>query len=120
MKIKLHAARPHARFMPSCQWLGTVTDSGQTGTLMLTAEGRYCIVQRGEARALDADAVAIALAEAMSRSPGRPVSAEGRMSMYSVNLSTSDVERARKLGEGNLSAGLREALRAYVFPTDGS
>lgn len=119
MKINLRQVSKSFGFHPDCKWLGIVIDdTGRQGNLMQGPEGAYFSVRMGQAHALDPDAVAMALAEAVEAKLGRPTT--DRRYVRSVTLSATDVERARKAGGGNVSAGISKALAAYVYPTDGS
>lgn len=87
--------------------LGTVTHGdGETGALArVEATGAYVQVNAGIARALDGRKVAAALG-----TTGRPAEMEGgkRVNVY---LDAESLERAAKLGSGNVSEGIRRALR---------
>lgn len=87
--------------------LGTVTrGDGDTGALVrIEATGVYVQVNAGAARSLDGRKVAAALGVG-----GRPVELEGgkRVNVY---LDTASLQRAAELGDGNVSEGIRRALR---------
>jgi hypothetical protein len=42
----------------------------------------------------------------------KPLNKSGPMRQYKVRLTAKEARQARKLGKGNLSAGIREALAA--------
>lgn len=42
---------------------------------------------------------------------GRPTEIDGPTKKYSVTLDNATTEKAKRLGRGNLSAGLRDAVR---------
>lgn len=113
MHVKLHTVRAQPNFLPACQWLGTVTtDAGNQGALM-ELDGRYFIVRKGNAEPLDALAVAQAIAADMTRTPGRP-SLHGRpMRRCLATLTDEHADKARAIGGGNLSLGIRRALDNY-------
>lgn len=103
-------------FLGNCQWLGTVVvDDGRRGALMLTADGNYVMVQSHKrTTTLPPDQVAAALAEAMmpkgaqsTRGVGRPAEHGEPMLHRMVSLPAAAIEHARKVGAGNLSAGIR-------------
>lgn len=87
--------------------LGTVTRGGyDTGALVRLASGVYVQVNAGVIRRLDGRKVAAALGTA-----GRPpkMGGGGRINVY---LDAASVEAARRLGEGNVSLGIRRAIEA--------
>ena len=47
---------------------------------------------------------------------GRPVVQEGVQKPRSVKLSDDNVELAKRIGEGNMTLGIRMALEAYNSP----
>jgi ABC-type transport system involved in cytochrome c biogenesis ATPase subunit len=49
------------------------------------------------------------------RGPGRPPTGERTMERFNVILDLLSLKRARELGNGNLSAGIRKAL-ALALP----
>lgn len=49
--------------------------------------------------------------ETTKRRPGRPTTIDAKR--VCVTLDARSVERARAIGEGNVSKGIREALKAY-------
>lgn len=53
--------------------------------------------------------------EQVKRKPGRPPTVLGGMRRVCVQLDQGTLERARLLGDGNLSAGLRAAV-ARLWP----
>lgn len=113
MRIRLHYVAPMQGFDPRCQWLGTVEDDGGSGKLLLGPTGLYVKVVRGHGVPLDQDEVTMALADAMGRPRGRAADPAGKLERSTVLLSAEDTQRARSIGQGNLSAGLRTAVRAY-------
>ena len=86
--------------------LGTVTrDEGDTGALVrMNATGAYVQVNAGAIRSLDGRKVAAALGTA-----GRPVEMAGgkRRNIY---LDAASREKAERIGNGNVSEGIRIAL----------
>lgn len=93
--------------------LGTVTrDNGDTGALArIERTGAYVQVNAGAVRTLDGRKVAAALG-----ATGRPVTIDARR--VNVTLDEATIERAKALGAGNLSAGLREAVRTAQVRTE--
>ena len=93
--------------------LGTVTrGNGDTGALArIGRTGAYVQVNAGAVRALDGRKVAAALG-----STGRPVTIDARR--VNVTLDEVTIEQAKALGAGNLSAGLREAVRIAQARTE--
>lgn len=86
--------------------LGTVTRGGDTGALVrFEKTGRYAQVTAGATRALDGRAVAAALGTG-----GRPAALDAgqRVNVY---LDAESAAIARALGGGNVSAGIRAALK---------
>ena len=90
--------------------LGTVTRDGyDTGALVrIDATGMYVQVNAGAIRNLDGRKVLSALGTA-----GRPTEMTGgrRVQVY---LDDASIEAATKLGDGNLSAGIRAALKSQT------
>lgn len=88
--------------------MGTVTrDDFDTGALVrVEATGAYVQVNAGAIRNLDGRKVAAALGTA-----GRPSEMDGgkRINVY---LDAQSVELASRLGGGNISEGIRRALKA--------
>lgn len=86
--------------------IGTVTrDIGDTGALArMNATGAYVQVNAGAIRSLDGRKVAAALGTA-----GRPVEMAGgkRSNIY---LDAASREKAERIGNGNVSEGIRIAL----------
>ena len=86
--------------------LGTVTrDVGDTGALVrMDKAGVYAQINAGAIRNLDGRKVAAALGIT-----GRPEEMDGgkRVNVY---LDASSLERARDIGNGNISVGIRIAL----------
>lgn len=87
--------------------LGTVTrDGSDTGALVrIEATGLYVQVNAGAIRSLDGRKVAAALGTA-----GRPSEMEGgkRVNVY---LDADSLAVAAKLGNGNVSEGIRKSLK---------
>lgn len=87
--------------------LGTVTRDGfDTGALVrIESTGLYAQVNAGTIRSLDGRTVAAALGTA-----GRPSEMEGgkRVNVY---LDADSLAIAAKLGDGNVSEGIRKALK---------
>jgi hypothetical protein len=87
--------------------LGTITrDEGDTGALVrIDRTGLYVQVNAGAVRSLDGRKIAAALGTA-----GRPSQMEGgkRVNVY---LDAETLAAAAKLGEGNVSEGIRKSLR---------
>lgn len=91
--------------LPGAVVLGIVTRSNSTGALMrIKRTGAYVQVNAGVARKLDGRKVAAALGAF-----GRPSEMKDgkRVNVY---LDAESERRARELGRGNMSAGIREAL----------
>lgn len=85
--------------------LGTVTIGMETGALIrMKATGSYMQVNAGAMRGLDGRKVSAALGIT-----GRPTEVDGgkRINVY---LDKKSIERATKLGDGNVSEGIRRAL----------
>ena len=89
--------------------LGTVTrDEGDTGALVrIEVTGVYVQVNAGAVRSLDGRKVAAALGTA-----GRPAEMAGgkRSNIY---LDATSREIAERIGNGNISEGIRLALASY-------
>ena len=89
--------------------LGTVTrDVGDTGALVrMDKTGVYAQINAGAIRNLDGRKVAAALGIT-----GRPEEMDGgkRVNVY---LDAASLERARDIGNGNISEGIRLALASY-------
>lgn len=86
--------------------IGTVTRDGyDTGALARLPTGSYVQVNAGAIRNLDGRAVAAALGNA-----GRPSEMDGgrRVNVY---LDAESIEIATQLGNGNVSEGIRRALK---------
>ena len=90
--------------------LGTVTRDGtDTGALVrMEKTGAYLQINAGCARSLDGRAVAAALGTG-----GRPATLTGgkRVNVY---LDDASIDAAAKLGDGNVSEGIRVALKKVV------
>ncbi len=88
--------------------LGTVTrEGGETGALArIETTGAYVQVNAGAVRTLDGRKVAAALG-----TTGRPAEMEGgkRVNVY---LDAASLAAAAALGDGNVSEGIRKALKA--------
>lgn len=91
--------------------LGTVTRDGfDTGALVrIESTGLYAQVNAGAIRSLDGRTVAAALGTA-----GRPSEMEGgkRVNVY---LDADSLAIAAKLGDGNVSEGIRKALKPTIY-----
>lgn len=88
--------------------LGTVTlGIGDTGALVRMQSGVYVQINAGALRSLDARKVAAALGQYSFG--GRPKTIDGarRVNMY---LDEHSIAKAKELGRGNLSEGIRAAL----------
>jgi hypothetical protein len=86
--------------------LGTVTICAETGALVRIEEnGRYAMVNAGAVRLLDGRSVAAALGTS-----GRPQKMSGgrRADVY---LDAASLAAAERLGDGNVSEGIRRALK---------
>lgn len=110
------------RFHPRCQWLGTVVvNDGRRGALMLSPEGCYVMVRSyNRTTELVAEQVAQAIAEALSaqpppqkRPPGRPAPVEPLIP-FGSKLPAAMLAHARKVGGGNLSAGIRAIVADHM------
>lgn len=85
--------------------LGSVTVGAETGALVrIERTGAYCMLVGGALRRLDGRSVSAALGIA-----GRKSTVIGQR--VNVYLDADSVEVARRLGGGNVSAGIREALK---------
>ena len=89
--------------------LGTVTrETGETGALVrIERTGIYLQVNAGVTRSLDGRKVAAALGLT-----GRPSEMTGgkRVNVY---LDAASIDAASRIGEGNVSAGIRRAVDAW-------
>lgn len=115
-----------AMFPNGCQWLGTVVvDDGRRGALMLSLSGQYIMVQSYKrTTVLVAERVAEALAEAMTREApkprqpggpvGRPPEHGERMLQRMVSLTPAMVTEAQRIGQGNISAGVRAMVADHM------
>ena len=114
MKITVDAAgnwRLYTNTVPAgAVVLGTVTRDGtDTGALVrMEKTGAYLQINAGCARSLDGRAVAAALGTG-----GRPATMAGgkRVNVY---LDDASLDAAAKLGDGNVSEGIRVALKKVV------
>jgi len=85
--------------------LGTVTVGSETGALVrIDRTGAYCMLVGGALRRIDGRSVAAALGHACRK----PTIDGQRINVY---LDADSIEGARRLGGGNISAGIREAIR---------
>lgn len=93
---------------PGTVALGTVTrPDGDTGALIrFERTGRYAQLNAGAVRMLDGRKVSGALGTA-----GRPEEIGARR--INVTLDEATIERARAIGDGNVSAGIRRAVQAF-------
>ncbi len=91
---------------PGSVALGTVRrENGDEGALVrFERTGQYAQVNAAVVRTLDGRKVAAAMGTA-----GRPTEIDARR--VNVTLDEVTIEQAKKIGGGNLSAGLREAVR---------
>ena len=91
-----------------CTVLGTVTRDGETGALVVTEAGIYSMLNARVYRGLDQRKVKAALGVPMD--VGRPTELDGgkRVQVY---LDAESVAIASKLGNGNVSDGIRKALK---------
>lgn len=96
---------------PGAVALGTVRrENGDEGALIrFEITGRYAQLNAGAARTLDGRKVAAALGHG-----GRPV--EIGVKRVNVTLDNATIERAREIGAGNLSEGLRRAVAEFADP----
>ena len=87
--------------------LGTVTRDGVKGALVLDeATGLYAQVNENVAQQLDQRKVKAAI---NPRAPGRPTEIDDGQRVH-VYLDATSAAIASRLGEGNMSAGIRLAL----------
>lgn len=109
-RLKVDPAGKWALYSPTlpegAEALGTVRrENGDEGALVrFERTGQYAQVNAGAVRTLDGRKVAAALG-----ATGRPVTVDARR--VNVTLDDETIERAKALGGGNLSAGIREAVR---------
>lgn len=91
--------------------LGTVTrDESDTGALVrINTTGAYVQVNASVMRSLDGRKVAAALGAA-----GRPSELSGGKAVK-VYLDTESLEAAAKIGNGNVSEGIRKALKQAML-----
>lgn len=86
--------------------LGTVTRDGETGALArIETTGAYVQVNAGAIRSLDGRKVAAALGTA-----GRPSEMSGGKKVNTY-LDAESIAIATRLGNGNVSEGIRKALK---------
>lgn len=90
--------------------LGTVTRDGiDTGALVrYESTGLYAQVNAGAVRSLDGRKVAAALGLPQGRGRPAEMGAGRRVNVY---LDEASLARAAELGDGNVSVGIRKALR---------
>jgi len=93
---------------PGTEMLGTVSQGDRTGALARTEAGVYVMVNAGAVTSLDQRRVKAALG--ISNNAGRPKTVGGRR--VSLYLDDESLARAAKLGNGNMSEGIRQALAA--------
>ncbi|QEL55569.1 hypothetical protein [Chromobacterium paludis] len=95
--------------LPGYQMVGVIHQGNRTGALVRhTASGVYGMAYRNEVRPLDQRRVKAALG--IPNGAGAPPKLQGG-SRKNVYLDTASIEIARKLGHGNLSEGIRKALK---------
>lgn len=93
-----------------CTVLGTVTrDGNETGALVQTEAGIYSMLNARCYRGLDQRKVAAALGIEQS-TPGRPAEMIGGKKVNTY-LDAESIAIAVKLGNGNVSDGIRKALK---------
>lgn len=100
--------RLYTNSMPAgCTPLGTVSRDGETGALVVTEAGVYSMLNARVYRGLDQRKVKAALG--IPNDPGRPPEMAGgkRTNIY---LDEDGRATAEKLGNGNVSEGIRIAL----------
>lgn len=85
--------------------IGTLTRGGETGALIRLSDGTYSMGVGELLYSIDGRKVAAALGHS-----GRPVEIQSgrRVNIY---LDADSVRAAKKIGDGNLSLGIRLALR---------
>ena len=86
--------------------LGVVSHAGETGALVKMATGKYVQINAGVMRSLDGRKVNAALGDfknAQKMADGRRVN---------VYLDAQSLAAAEKIGNGNVSQGIRKALSA--------
>jgi len=118
---RIVSARQRQSFQAT--WHGTVADNGRTGALALNMmTGRYMsVIGADNIVQLDTDAVMLAMAQAMTPGPqvrtktGREPLYKARMTAYPINLPDSMVEACKTLGDGNLAAGVRLCIDAFMM-----
>lgn len=89
--------------------LGVVSHAGETGALVKMATGKYVQINAGVMRSLDGRKVNAALGSPSST--GRPdeITDGKRVNVY---LDAHSLAAAKKLGNGNVSEGIRLSLSA--------
>lgn len=92
--------------LPGWEFVGVVARGDDKGALVRnTNTGKYAMANAGAISTLDQRKVLSAL----SGSNATKMADGGRRNVY---MSDADVERARRLGNGNISEGIRVALGA--------
>jgi hypothetical protein len=88
--------------------LGTVSRDGETGALVVTEAGIYSMLNARVYRGLDQRKVKAALG--IPQDVGRPAELDGgkRVQVY---LDAESLATASRLGSGNVSEGIRKALK---------
>jgi len=103
---------------PGMTMLGTITrGTSDTGALAVVERTQQLVqLGAGGMRTLDQRKAQAALEEARGRG-GRPVELDGgrRVNVY---LDATSLDRAAKLGDGNVSEGIRRALTPESQPRD--
>ena len=102
-----------------CTMLGTVTRGGkETGALAQTEAGIYSMLNAGIYKSLDRHKIIAAIAEARAGSHGGAREGAGRPATgtrrVNVTLDTPTLARAKEIGDGNVSEGLRRAVRDWA------
>ena len=91
--------------LPNYEVFGTVTQGDYTGALLRHKRtGVFVMANAGAIRNLDQSKVKAAIGIA----PGRPETVKGKA--CNVYLNAENLVIASKLGDGNVSAGIRKAL----------
>ena len=96
-----------------CTVLGTVTRDGvETGALVQTEAGIYSMLNARVYRGLDQRKVAAAL-EIEQTTVGRPAEMQGGKKVNTY-LDAESIAIATRLGNGNVSEGIRKALKHFA------
>lgn len=106
--------RSRGRFAPWMQWLGLVVADGVEGALAFNADTCKYIrfLSEDQGLILNTERVLEALEVATRAKPGRPPMQTGRpVRNYAITMPDADADYARKLGDGNLSAGIRLCIK---------